>query len=871
MNEDPVPTRPLARPAPDARSALSEGGTIAERYRLVHPIGGGGMGEVWLAEQSEPVRRQVAIKVIRAGLDTSQIVARFESERQALAIMDHPAIATVFDGGTTPEGLPFFAMEYVKGEPITTYCDRHRLGTRERLELFVRVCEGVQHAHQKGIIHRDLKPANVLITILDDRAVPKIIDFGVAKAIAQQLSERKLFTELGVLVGTPEYMSPEQAEMSGLDVDTRTDVYSLGVLLYELLTGVLPFASEELRQGGYAEIQRIIRDREPSRPSTRLAGPDSDVTAVARNRQSEARRLVHELRGDLDWITMRALEKDRTHRYPTVNGLAADVERHLRNEPVAAGPPSRRYRARKLFRRHRAALLASAAIALALVAGVIGTSWGLLRARAEAAEARRQAAIAEAVNEFLNDDVLAAAAPSARKGQGKDVTVREVLAAAAERLDEDAKPGGRFAREPLVEASVRSTIGETYYRLGEYPAAEPHLERALELRRATLGDDDLQTLLAMNRLGILEWSWNHLAEAETLIHDAYQRGLKRLGPDDPNVLLFKQNVANVYRKQGRFKDAEPMYVECLEAKRRVLGAESEDALDAALSLANLYQETGRYEKAEPLHRQLLETTQRLRGERDLLTVSAMTNLANDLALLGRLEEAEPLMRRVLEIKVELYGADHPNTLNSVNNLGELNDQLGHDVEAEAYHRQALAARTRTLGRSHARTLQSENCLAANLVSQGRYAEAEPIATTGAAEAARALGERDINTLVLRDTRAQALIGLGRAPEAERLLRGTLAILEDRKKKGEDAGEGENVAVDASVYLGMALAAQHRWSEAETLLVANVPLLPEREARTQRAIGFVAQFYADWNRAQPDPVRAAHAEEWRSRPAAGVAN
>ncbi len=871
MNEDPVPTRPLARPPSDARSSLSEGGTIAERYRLVHPIGGGGMGEVWLAEQSEPVRRLVAIKVIRAGLDTSQIVARFESERQALAIMDHPAIATVFDGGTTPEGLPFFAMEYVKGEPITTYCDRHRLGTRERLELFVRVCEGVQHAHQKGIIHRDLKPANVLITIRDDRAVPKIIDFGVAKAIAQQLSERKLFTELGVLVGTPEYMSPEQAEMSGLDVDTRTDVYSLGVLLYELLTGVLPFASEELRQGGYAEIQRIIRDREPSRPSTRLAGPDSDVTTVARNRQSEAGRLVHELRGDLDWITMRALEKDRTRRYPTVNGLAADVERHLRNEPVAAGPPSRRYRARKLFRRHRAALLASAAIALALVAGVIGTSWGLLRARAEAGEARRQAAIAEAVNEFLNDDVLAAAAPSARKGQGKDVTVREVLAAAAERLDEDAKPGGRFAREPLVEASVRSTIGETYYRLGEYPAAEPHLQRALELRRATLGDDDLQTLLAMNRLGILEWSWNHLAEAETLIHDAYQRGLKRLGPDDPNVLLFKQNVANVYRKQGRFKDAEPMYVQCLETKRRVLGADSKDALEAALSLANLYQETGRYEKAEPLHRQLLETTQRLRGERGLLTVSSMTNLANDLALLGRLEEAEPLMRRVLELKVELYGADHPNTLNSMNNLGELNDQLGRDVEAEAYHRQALAARTRALGPSHARTLQSENCLAANLVSQGRYAEAELIATAGAGEAARALGERDINTLLLRDTRAQVLIGLGRAPEAERLLRGTLAILEDRKAKGEDAGEGESVAVDASVYLGMALAAQHRWSEAETLLVANVPRLPQREARTQRAIRFVDRFYEDWNRSQPDPAHAARAEEWRSRPAAGVAN
>jgi len=844
---------------------------VAGRYRLLQRIGEGGMGDVWLAEQSEPVRRQVAVKVIRAGMDTERIVDRFEAERQALALMDHPAIATVFDGGTTPDGRPYFAMEYVKGEPITRYCDRHRLATRERLALFVRVCEGVQHAHQKGIIHRDLKPSNVLVTIQDDRPAPKIIDFGVAKATAQQLSERKLFTELGVLVGTPEYMSPEQAEMGGLDVDTRTDVYSLGVLLYEMLTGTLPFASEELRKGGYAEIQRIIREQDPQRPSTRLTAPGTDSAAVARNRQSEPRRLANELRGDLDWITMRALEKDRTRRYPTANALAADVERHLRDEPVSAGPPSSAYRARKLFRRHRVAFLAGGVVVLALAAGVAFTSWGLLRARraeqkaaAEAAEARRQAAIAEAVNAFLNVDLLAAVAPSAQKGQGKDVTMREVLAAAAARLDKDSQAGGRFASEPLVEAGIRNAVGDAYMQLGDYPAAEPHLKRALELRRKALGEEHARTLRAKFQLALLYWNMSRLAEAEPLMHEAYDVGRRTLGPDDEEVLGYEAYLANLYRKQGRFKDAEPIYEHNLEARRRLLGPEHAQTLATAGFLANLYQETGRYEKAEPLHRQVFETQRRLKGEKDLATIAAMNNLANDLALLGRFEEAEPIMRRTLELKLELYGPDHPSTLNSVSNLGELDDQLGKDKDAEAYHRQAFAGRTRVLGPGHARTLESQKCLAFNLASQGRYAEAERLAAAGVAVATKALGERDLDTLDLQNARAFALTGLRRAAEADTLLRRTLAELDERKAKGEDAGEGDSFATDARVYLGMALAQGKRRPEAETLLVENVPKLPPHDARTKHASRFVADFYAEWNRAEPDPARAARAAEWQRR-------
>jgi serine/threonine protein kinase len=364
-------------------------GAIIGTYKLLQQIGEGGMGVVFMAEQTEPVRRKVALKIIRPGMDSRQVIARFEAERQALALMDHPHIARVFNGGTTASGRPYFVMELVKGTPITRYCDEHHLPPRERLQLLLPVCQAVQHAHQKEIIHRDLKPSNVLVAEYDDRPVAKIIDFGVAKATGPRLTERTMFTEFGQVVGTLEYMSPEQAKLNALDIDTRSDIYALGVLLYELLTGTTPFEAKRLRQAAFDEVLRIIREEDPPRPSMRLSGTQ-ELPAIAAKRGLEPRKLSGLVRGELDWIAMKCLEKDRNRRYETANGLARDIERYLHDEPVQACPPSSGYRLRKLVRQHKGPVLAATSVLLVLVGGIVGTTWGMLRARA-AARAEKEA------------------------------------------------------------------------------------------------------------------------------------------------------------------------------------------------------------------------------------------------------------------------------------------------------------------------------------------------------------------------------------------------------------------------------------------------------------------------------------------------
>ncbi|MGL4551076.1 MAG: serine/threonine-protein kinase, partial [Gemmataceae bacterium] len=508
-------TQPPAGPpltVDHAGPAARAGTALAGKYRLVEEIGAGGMGTVWLAQQSEPVKRKVAVKLIKAGMDSESVLARFDAERQALAVMDHPNIAKVLDGGLTPDGLPFFVMELVKGVPITEYCDARKLTPRERLELFVPVCHAIQHAHQKGIIHRDIKPSNVLVALYDDRPVPKVIDFGVAKATGGALTEHTIETAFGGVVGTPQYMSPEQASLNNLDIDTRSDVYSLGVLLYELLTGTPPFSKADLEKKGLLEILRVVREEEPPRPSTKLSTADA-LPSLSANRGTEPRELTGLLRNELDWIVMKALEKDRARRYETANGFAADVSRYLAGEAVQAHPPSAAYRVKKFVRRNRVQVIAAGLVLAALVAGIAGTTAGLIeakrqerlagerlvqveaeRAKADAAklDAEAKAAEANAVVQFFENRVFAAARPKGQAGGlGAGVTLRDAVAASVPALETG------FEQQPLVEARLRDALGNTFLYLAEHEKARDQFERARALFTRHLGPDHPVTLASM--------------------------------------------------------------------------------------------------------------------------------------------------------------------------------------------------------------------------------------------------------------------------------------------------------------------------------------------------------------------------------------
>jgi non-specific serine/threonine protein kinase/serine/threonine-protein kinase len=660
------------------------------------------MGEVWLAEQREPVHRQVAIKVIKAGMDSAQVVARFEAERQALAMMDHPAIARVFDGGTNAQGRPYFVMEYVKGEPITTYCDRHLLSTRERLELFIQVCEGVQHAHQKGVIHRDLKPSNVLVTIQDERPVPKIIDFGVAKATAHSLTERTLVTELGALVGTPEYMSPEQAEMGGLDIDTRTDIYALGILLYELLTGALPFERKNLQQAGMADIQRIIRERDAPRPSARVTQMGDASQEAAKNRRTVPSKLMGELRRDLDWIALRAIEKDRTRRYQTANALAADVRRHLNNEPVLARAPSAAYRAQKFVRRHKGAVAAAAAVLLALVAGVVAASLGMLRARESERVAVREAASARAVTDFLVS-LFEVNDPS--EARGRAITASEMLSRGAKQID------GALADQPEVRARMLATLGKVYSGLGLYREAEPLAEEGLKTSRRVLGAEHPDTLLAMNTLANLYWYEERLDEAEALYTELIATRRRVDGPEAAVTLRVQYDLMSLYALQERYPEAERLGKQTLEAQRRLLGDEHPHTLGTMHNLASVYHRQKRYGESARINETVLEQYRRKRGNDHPETIDSIHNLATSYQYMGRKEDAEKLYREAIERSERVRGAAHPYTANSAALLGSLLTEQRRFDEAERLLSSAYRTQADVLGEKHSKTRLSAKGLA----------------------------------------------------------------------------------------------------------------------------------------------------------------
>jgi len=713
------------------------GGQIG-RYKLLSVLGEGGMGIVYLAEQQEPIKRRVALKVIKPGMDSSRVIARFEAERQALALLDHPNIAHVHDAGTTGAGRPYFVMEYVKGLPITEHCDLHKLTIEDRLNLFHQVCLAVHHAHQKGIIHRDIKPSNILVSTHDDQAIPKIIDLGVAKAISQPLTEQTLYTEDSQLLGTPEYMSPEQADMASEDIDTRSDIYSLGVLLYVLLTGVLPFDSTTFREGGIDRIRQVIREANPKTPSTRLTRLGDEAKKVAESRRTEVATLAKCLHKELEWIPLKAMRKERSERYRSASELADDIENYLKGDPLIAGPLSAAYRLKKLVRRNRALVSGAAAVLLVLVAGIIVSTVlaiGQARARAEA----------QAVADFLKNDVLASVDPA--ESMGREVTVRYVLDAASEKLE------GKFEDELLVEASIRQTLGITYLNLGEYEAAEPHLARALEIRQEQLGEEDTHTLTSMNNLAELYRLRSRYNEAEALLVKALEIGHRVLSEEDLQTLNLMRELGTVYRLQGRYDKAEALCVKALEIRRRVQGEEHRRTLSAMYSLAMTYAYQGRYEKAETLQLKALEIRKRVLGEEHPETIGSVYGLVFQYRNQGRYDEAEALCIKMLEINRRLFGEEHPHTLRSMNDLARVYMAQGRYDEAEPLFVKALEGRRRELGEEHLDALVSMNCLAMLYTSQGRYDEAEPLFIKILEIAQRVLGDDHPETLT-------AMNGLG---------------------------------------------------------------------------------------------------------------
>ncbi len=781
---------------------LRAGQPFAERFQLVRKLGEGGMGQVWLAEQTSPVRRQVAVKLIKAGMYDEAVEQRFESERQSLAIMDHPAIAKVFDAGATPQGQPYFVMEYVPGLPITEYCDQKKLKIADRLELFIQACEGVQHAHQKAIIHRDLKPANILVVEVDGKPVPRIIDFGLAKATTPQIDGESRFTQMGHFVGTPGYMSPEQADpnvQDGVhagvhDIDTRTDVYSLGVVLYVLLAGLQPFEPRQRQKQSLDELLRKLREEEPPSPSQKVSADRDTSTATAAARSTEPRRLVSLLRGDLDWIAMKALEKDRARRYGTPSELAADIRRYLDHEPVVARPASAGYRLRKYARRHRVAVAAVAGLVLLLAAFSVLQAVELRRITRERDRASR-------ITDFMTS-MFKVSDPS--EARGNSVTAREILDKASNDM------GKGLAKDPEVQSQMMEVMASTYLNLGLYPRAHELAQRALDARQRLLGPDDPKTLESMTQLGRILDAEGHPAEAEKMEQRALASERRILGPKDPLTLETMGQLAFDVQEQGRFDEAEKLTREVIEAATRGLGPESAQVLNAMNSLCGLLWNQGRYAEAEREYRRLVDLDRRVLGPDHPRTLTALNNLALTIQTEGRLSEAEQSVRETLAIEQRVLGPEHPNTAGAMYLLAGFLYQEGRYVEAEKLYRDALAIQVRTLGPEHPRTLVTKSELADDLLKEGHVREAEKLQRETLTIEARVLGPVHPSTLICRTSLAGTLIKERHYVEAEKIARETLEV------QIRTLGPQHPATLDTVQKLGMALVYTHHYPEASRL-------------------------------------------------------
>jgi tetratricopeptide (TPR) repeat protein len=850
--------QPLAATGDEPNPAESVGTIVASRYKLLEPIGEGGMGTVWMAEQTEPVKRLVAVKLIKPGMDSRTVLARFEAERQALALMDHPNIAKVLDGGNE-RGRPFFVMELVKGIPLTDYCDERRLTVSQRLDLFVHVCSAVQHAHQKGVIHRDIKPSNILVTEHDGRPVPKVIDFGLAKALNRTsvLTDRTLHTAYGTVVGTPLYMAPEQVGINALDVDTRADVYALGVILYELLTGTTPLERKRFKEAAWEEAKRLIREEEPPKPSTRLSASDA-LPVIAARRHAEPARLSRLVRGELDWIVMKALEKDRNRRYETANGLARDVQRYMADEVIEARPPSAGYRVRKFVRRHKRPLVTAAAFAVLLVVGLVVSIWQAVRATAAEGQARtaqaqaetdrdratqaeaafkterdtaiaakrradEQAAITQAVSDFLQKDLLNQAAMGYQPddfARDPDVKVRTLLDRAAKNIE------GRFANQPLTEAAIRLTIGNTYLELGAYTEAQPHIERAIELRAANLGADHLDTLQGKTSLAELLSDMGN-KRAENLWAELIRVQTAKLGADHLDTLTSKYGLAAIYQVTEQYDRAEPLLLEVIQARAAKLGADDPYTLSPKVELARVHAGRGRRDQAEALYLEVIRTATTKLGADHGIVSSAKYGLAQLYRWQRKYTQAEQLFLEALRARTARLGADHPGAVGIKHALAMSYWFAGKYDQAESLYREVVQYVSIKSGPNYRGTLDTKQQLARVYCLQCKYEQAEPYLQDAAQGYTAVLGPDHDTTLSTKVLLLECYERTGQLHGVE-LLRRELAEAWKRKAGPESPRYAAELA-----WLGHNLLRQQKWAEAEPVIreCLNIREKAEPEAWT----------------------------------------
>lgn len=825
-------------------------------YQVGEKIAEGGMGAVYRAMRLSDFQKQVAIKVVKRGMDTDFILRRFRQERQILAALDNPNIAQLLDGGATDDGRPYLVMEYIEGHPFIEYCDVHRLGEADRLKLFRTVCLAVQFAHQNLVVHRDLKDSNILITANGD---PKLLDFGIAKLLEPDADAT--ITWMRML--SPECASPEQVR--GQTVTTASDIYSLGVLLFRLLTGEPPY---QFVTRTTAEILRVVCEEEPRKPSA--------VKAIS---------------ADLDNIVLKAMHKDPARRYVSASQLSEDIERYLDGLPVTARKDTLTYRLSKFVRRHRGATIAAGLALVSLLAGMVGTLW-------QAHRTAVQQQITNAVNDFLRNDVLAQAGASKQAGPGTkpdpELTVRTALDRAADRLQ------GKFGAQPLVEASIRQTIGDTYEDLGLYREAQRHVERALELRRRELGEKNPDTLATMNSLAELLGNqgkyaddealharvvdlrrrvlgpehrdtltsmdglanaYKHLgryAEAEALQSKVLDVRRRTLGEQDPETLVSMNDLATVYEEEGKFNLAERLFAKANEIERGVFGEEHPDTLIGMNNLAFLYSGQGMYAEAEALEKKVLEIRLRILGPEHPLTLASMNNLAVEYTQNGQFALAEPLLKGVLESRRRIFGEENPDTLVSMNNLAaDYRRERKYDL-AEALLAKAMETQSRVLGPMHPLTLTSVNNLAAVFQAAGRYAKAEPLFVKALAGRRHTLGPEHPDTLRTLRNLARLYIDEGQYLQAEIPANEALTLYQKTNSSGWEQYYAQSL-------VGVSLAGVNNYDQAEPLLLAGYEGMSQKESSipaSERAYlnqggQWIVQLYQSWKK----PVKAA---EWRQK-------